>query len=46
MIFPNINTNNDIKNYMSTIFSKLSEEEKKHFNKLYSKYPRNNTFEL
>ena len=36
---------NDIKNYLLKIFTKLSEEEKNHFNELYSKYPQNNTFE-
>lgn len=36
---------NDIKNYLLKIFTNLSEEEKKHFNELYSKYPQNNTFE-
>lgn len=36
---------NEIKNYLSKIFTNLSEEEKNHFNELYSKYPQNNTFE-
>lgn len=36
---------NEIKNYLSKIFTQFSEEEKNHFNELYSKYPQNNTFE-
>jgi hypothetical protein len=35
----------DIKNYLLKMFTKLSEEEKNHFNKLYMQYPQNNTFE-
>ena len=35
----------DIKNYLLKMFTKFSEEEKNHFNELYSKYPQNNTFE-
>jgi hypothetical protein len=45
MPFPNTNTNKDIENYLSKIFTKLSEEEINHFNKLYSMFPQNNTFE-
>ena len=35
----------DIKNYILKMFTKLSEEEKNHFNELYIQYPQNNTFE-
>ena len=45
MPFPNTKTNKDIENYLSEIFTKLSEEEINHFNKLYSMFPQNNTFE-
>jgi hypothetical protein len=45
MPFPNTNTNKDIENYLSEIFTKFSEEEKNHFIELYSMFPQNNTFE-
>jgi hypothetical protein len=45
MIFPDTNTKIHIENYLSKIYLQLSEEEKYHFNELYSRYPQNNTFE-
>jgi hypothetical protein len=38
MIFPNTNTNKEIENYLSKIYSQFSEEEKIHFNELNARY--------